>query len=315
MIYLIYGENTYKQELELNKLVAAFDGQPEHINIDTLTLNTLADIVRGGSLFSSARLVVIRGLATNTQLFNKLAEWGGELPDDTTLILVEPKIDKRTKAYKMLSKTAKVVSAEPIGERDSRIVEKWLQEVAHTHGVVLSAAQVSQMVQRSLVAGEKPTARTIDQMQLQRAVEALRGCAEVTDESIATVLPPAVKDTVFDLIGVAAKGDIERVDAILSGLTLVEDGHRVLALTFSQWSQLVMVSSLGGAPAEVAASLGVHPYAAQKLQDIARHFSRKEVQRLTELAARLDASSKNSEVMPWDAVHRLLYAIASRDKK
>lgn len=312
MIYLIYGENIYEQELELHKLIAASVAQPEHIDVDNLTMNGLADIIRGGSLFDSTRLVIIRGLSSNAPLFNKLVEWESEVSDETTLVLIESKLDKRTKAYKMLSKSAEVVRAEPLLERDDMMAEEWLRGLAKSYGVKLSPSQVSQMIRRSLVVGEKPTTRIIDQMQLLHAVEALGGCDDITDESIATVLPPAVTDTVFDLLNIATGREVARVNEILSELTLIEDGHRVLALVMGQWSQLVMVAALGGAPSKIASDIGMHPYVAKKLQDVARHFSRRELQELTELAARLDVGTKLSQMTPWDAIYRLLYAIATR---
>lgn len=312
MIYLIYGENIYEQELALDKLISSSAAQPEHVDVDNLTMNTLADIVRGGSLFASTRLVVIRGLSSDTQLFNKLAEWGSEVSAETTLVLVESKIDRRTKAYKVLSKVAEILRAEPLLERDTRTADDWLKKLAKEYDVTLSPAQRNQMIRRSLVVGEKPTARIIDQMQLLQALKALRGCDNVTDDSIATVLPPATTDTVFDLLAVATARDIAKVNEILAELALIEEGHRVLALVMGQWSQLVMVAALGGSSSKIALDLGVHPYAAQKSQEIAERFTRRELQELTELAARLDTSTKVSQMTPWDATHRLLYAIATR---
>ena len=312
MIYLIYGENIYEQELELRKLISLSDAQPEHIDPDSLTMNMLADIVRGGSLFASTRFIIVRGLASNTQLFNKLAEWGNEVSDETTLVLIESKIDRRTKAYKVLNKIAKILHTEPLLERDSRTADEWLKKLAKDYDVKLSPDQRSQMVRRALVVGEKPITRIIDQMQLLQALQALRGCDNITDDSIATVLPPATTDTVFDLLGTASAREITNVNRILSELMLIEDGHRVLALVMSQWAQLVMVAALGGASSKIAVDLGMHPYAAQKSQEIAERFTRRELQELTGLAARLDAGTKVSQMTPWDATHRLLYAIATR---
>ena len=312
MIYLIYGENIYRQELELHKLISSSVAQPEYIDVNKLTPNSLADIVRGGSLFDSTRLIVVRGLATDTLLFTKFAEWASEVSDDTTVVLIESKIDRRTKSYKILSKIAKILPATPLLERDDRVADEWLEELAKKYSVKLTREQRTQMIRRALVVGEKPADRIIDQMQLLQAVTTLRGCNEVTDDTIATVLPPAITDTVFDLLGIAARREVANVNEILSQLMLVEDGHRLLALIMGQWSQLVMVATLGGAPSEIAIELGMHPYVAKKSQEIAKQFSRHQLQELTALAAHLDAAIKISLMTPWDAAYRLLYAIATR---
>jgi len=68
MIYLIHGENAYLQEAELQKIVKSTGVAPERVDTDALSLNALADIVRGGSLFAMKRLVVIRELSSDATL-------------------------------------------------------------------------------------------------------------------------------------------------------------------------------------------------------------------------------------------------------
>ncbi len=312
MIHLILGENTYKAEQELARIVAASSVSPERLDASSLTANTLADIVRGGSLFSEQRLVVLRQLSENKAVFEKLAEWAGEVPADTTVVLMEVKLDKRTKVYKTLTKVATVITADPLLERDAPAAEQWLDTLANNQKVLLSRPQLRNMVQRALVVGDKPTARAIDQMQLAQAIKALRGVDTVTDDMIATVLPPASGDTVFDLLDMAARRQTARVDALLAELERTDDPHRTLALVMGQWAQLVSVSLADTPPATIAVELGLHPFVAKKLQELARQFTPNEIKTITALAADLDAGSKLSQFAPWDGVYRLMHAIAAR---
>jgi DNA polymerase-3 subunit delta len=312
MIYLIHGENAYLQEQELQKITQTTGLAPERIDVDTLTLNALADIVRGGSLFTEKRLVVIRELSSDITLFGKLAEWAGEVSSETTIVLLERKLDKRTKAYKAIIKAAKVVAADPLTERDMRMAEEWLNKLAKQYSVPISLAQAKQMVERSLIAGEKVSSRIVDQMQLAHALKTLAGAKEVTDEMIATVLPQAIGDTVFDMLDIAARRETARLDALLSDMARTEDGHRVLAMLCGQWAQLAAVATLGGASQSSATELGLHPFVAKKMQETAGKFAMNDIRTLTQLIADLDADTKTSRVTPWDATYRFLYAIISR---
>ena len=312
MIYLIHGENTYVQEQELQKITQTVGLAPERIDVDILTLNALADIVRGGSLFTEKRLVVIRELSSDATLFSKLAEWAGEVPDETTIVLLERKLDKRTKAYKAIIKAAKVIAADPLTERDMRMAEEWLNKLATQRSVPISLGQVRQMIERSLIAGEKVSSRIVDQMQLAHALKALAGAKEVTDDMIATVLPQAIGDTVFDMLDIAAHRESVRLDALLADMARTEDGHRVLAMLSGQWAQLVAVATLGSASQSIATELGLHPFVAKKMQETAGQFVMNDIRTLTQLIADLDADTKTSHVTPWDAVYRFLYAIVSR---
>ena len=312
MLYLILGENAYRAEQELARLISDSNASPERLDAGALTDNTLADIVRGGSLFSEKRLVVLRQLSENKSVFEKLAEWASEVPSDTTLVLLESKLDKRTKAYKGLMKQAKVIPCEPLTERDSYEAESWLAALAKAQKVGLTTEQIGNMVTRALVAGEKPAQRNIDQMQLAQAIKALKGTDEVTDDMIATVLPPAPGDTVFDLLDMATRRQTARVDALLAELERTDDPHRTLALIMGQWAQLVAVSMADTPSAAVAVELGLHPFVAKKLQELARQFTTREIKAITALAADLDAGSKLSQFAPWDGVYRLVHAIVAR---
>ncbi len=314
MVYLILGENTYKAEQELARIVADAKITPERLDAGSLTANTLADIVRGGSLFSEKRLVVLRQLSDNKPVFEKLAEWAGELTGDTTLILIEPKLDKRTKAYKTLTKKATVITAEPLTERDHVAAEQWLDTLASKHGVHLSRAQIRDMVNRVLVASDKPAQRTIDQMQLARSIKALEGVSEVTDDMIATILPPAAGDTVFVVLEFAAARQHDKLATLLEELSRNEDGHQTFALLTSQWAQLVSVALADTPPATIAVELGIHPFVAKKFAELSQQFTRSQLKDITTLAADLDAKMKLSQVTPWDGIHRLVYAISSRTK-
>ena len=312
MIYLIHGENAYLQEVELQKITKIAGARAERIDVDVLSLNALADIVRGGSLFAMKRLVVIRELSRDATLFGKLAEWAGEVPDETTVVLVERKLDKRTKAYKAIIKAATVILAEALTERDVRMAEEWLRTVAKQYNVPLSPAQVTQMVERALVASEKVSSRVVDQMQLAHAIKALAGSKEVSDAMIATVLPQAMVDSVFDMLEIAARRESARLDTLLADMARTEDGHRVLALLSGQWAQLAAVAVLGGSSQSIATELGLHPFVAKKMQETANRFKSGEIRTLTQLIADLDIDTKTSQAGPWDAVYRFLYAVISR---
>ena len=311
MIYLILGPNTYRQEQELHKIISHSHTPAESIDVAALTMNGLADIVRGNSLFGTQRLVILRALSEKTELFTKLVEWVDEISPDTTVVLVEPKLDKRTKAYKVLTTRAKLIDAEVLVERDSAAAERWLYELAKQYNVVLSKEHCRQMIQRALVPGDKPSVRVVDQMQLYQAVKAFQGAKEVTDDMLATVLPPATEETVFTLLELASRGNFDQINHALMTLQMVEDGYKTVALLFSQWSQLAMLVMLGGDSPQAATTVGVHPYVAKKLYGVGRAFSRHDIRTITQLAATLDSDMKISRVTPWDAIYRFTYAVAA----
>jgi len=100
MLYLIVGKNSYVAEQELAKIVQHAPVPAEHIDTQQLDAAGLAELVRGVSLFATQRLIVLRRLSERPDLWEQLGQWAHDIPDETTLMLVEPGLDKRTKTYK-----------------------------------------------------------------------------------------------------------------------------------------------------------------------------------------------------------------------
>ena len=306
MIYLIIGENAYAAERELARIGKEFGATPEHVDVLALTVSQLADIVRAQSLFAIRRLIVCRGLSDNKLVWEKLGEWASEVADDTALVLIETKADKRTKAYKAIAKQAKLTTVEQMGDRDWRQAEAWLDDYAHAHKVKLSRQHIHEMVQRAHVPDAKPGRQLIDQQVMATAVQTLASLPEVDDDAIATVMPQTSHGTVFDILNYALHGERDKVHDLLTQLKRQDEALAVFPSLMSQWVQLVEIALAGEDAAE---DLGIHPYVAQKLAQLARNVRRDQLKHITELGARLDADMKRSAIEPWDAVDRFVLAL------
>ena len=314
MIYLIVGTNAYRVQYELQRLVKSLGVRPEKIDASSLDLNKLADTVRGLSLFQERRLIVIERLSERKDLWDKLGEWASDIAVETYLVLIEPRPDKRTKTFKILQKTAKLIEATPLTDRQRPAAEKWLLDYASEHGVKLTKTQASNMVARAIVADEKSRSAEIDQLQLTHAVAALKNTVKIDDVAIATVLPPAREFSVFDIIELAVCGKTANLRSALDELRRSDDVYKVAPLVWSQWSQLVLLAKAEAASTSDTIDLGIHPFVAKKLRPLARQLSPKDLAELTELAAERDYQMKTSSVDPWIALEDFLFRVALRQK-
>ena len=314
MIYLIIGTNAYRAQYELQQLEKSLGVRPERIDVSSLDLNKLADTMHGLSLFQEQRLIVIERLSERKDLWDKLGEWASDIAAETYLVLIEPRPDKRTKTFKTLQKTAKLVEATPLTDRQRPAAEKWLLDYASEHSVKLTKTQASDMVARAIVADEKSRSTEINQLQLTHAVAALKNAVKIDDAAIATVLPPAREFSVFDIIELAVRGKTANLRSALDELRRSDDVYKVAPLVWSQWSQLVLLAKAEAAGASDTIDLGIHPFVAKKLRPLARQLSPKDLAELTELAAERDYQMKTSAINPWTALEDLLFRVASRQK-
>lgn len=310
MIYLIIGTNTYTVDDAIRKIQRSSGCSIERFDAVSLTINNLADIIRGGTLFAQKRLVIIGQLSENEIVWEKLGEWASGVSNDITLVLIEEKLDKRTKTYKFLTKASKIILADSWSEYESGKAEQWLLQYAKQHQVALSPTQCRNMVVRSLVVDPTLKKRIVNQQQLVQAVMTLQLChGAITDGAIATVMPPAVADTIFDLLTAAAHKNTTKLSKILVELHDSADAYAIFAVVMGQWAQLVSVIST---PTSSAGDLGIHPYAQKKLRELTPLFTQKEIATLTRVAKTMDAMAKRVAFSPWDNLERFLFEIASR---
>ncbi len=312
MIYCIEGTNSIRVREEIARIHAKHGGELERVDGASLTENQLPDLLSGATLFSSKRCIVVRGLSENTAVWERLGEWVERIHDDTALILVEQKLDKRTKTYKQLKAHATLISAAEWTERDAQLAEEWLRGSARKAGIRLSPKQVANMVDRAHIVGERPGSFTIDQMRLVTALRSLANLDEVTDEAIHTVMPPAFTETVYDLMEAAVRQKSQHVRAALAELKASEDAYKVFASLVAQWTQLVSIALVQATDASQLGALGIHPYVIKKTGGLANLFTRQQLRAITLTCADLDSRMKLSEFDPWDGVSRLILAIERR---
>ncbi len=301
MITVLTGENSFELERALRKIVATFDGVAERIDGSELELKQLPDLLMGGTLFATQRLVVIKALSDNKTIWPVLSDWLARVSDDVQLVLVEPKPDKRTKTYKDIVKVAKVEEFKPWGERDGMLAEKWAQAEAKTLGLSLEASNARLVVARV----------GVDQWAIYRALEKLSVLDEVTSEIIQDVVELSPTENVFNLFETALRGDSKSVMHMIATLELTEDPYRVFGLLSGQAVQLLALTVGDKPSAEIAKDIGAHPYAVSKLGSHAKRLGEAGNRKVIRAFAEADTAMKTSAAEPWLLIERALLKIAS----
>ncbi len=301
MIRLLIGENSFEIDRALGRIVSDFDGEPERIDGSELELRQLPDLLMGMSLFNEKRLVVIKNLSENKPVWVDFSEWLDRLSDDISLVLIEPKPDKRTKTYKDLQKRAEVIEFKPWGERDSGVAQAWAREEATRMGLGLSQPLARVLVDRT----------GIDQWRVYHALEKLAVLDDVTEIAIREVIDVSPQENVFQLFETALEGDGKKVQEMIQTLALSEDAYRVFGLLASQAVQMTALSLADKPSGEIARDIGAHPFVLSKLTRPVEQLGRPGVRKVVATLAETDISMKSSSVEPWLLIERALLNIAA----
>lgn len=301
MITVLTGENSFEVTRALEKIVADFAGAAEKFDGDSLELAQLPDLLLGGTLFATERLIVIRNLSENKQLWEVLPDWLEKTSADTHVVLVEPKPDKRTKTYKDLKKYAQLQEFSPWGDRDVMLAEKWVAEEAERQGLALDKKLAQQLVARV----------GMDQWQLFHAVEKLAVLDAVTTDVIERLIEANPTENVFNLLDAALRGDTQKVSSMIHTLQLGQDPYMTFGLLGGQVFQLAALAASGKPSTELAKDIGAHPYALGKLAPHAKKLGRTGTKKLVRIFADTDTAMKSTATDPWILIEQALVKTAS----
>lgn len=301
MITVLTGENSFETSQALDAIVADFAGVAEKFEGSELELVQLPDLLLGGTLFATERLVIIKNLSENKQLWDVLPDWLERMSDDVHVVLVEPKPDKRTKTYKDLKKYADVREFALWGDRDIIAAEKWVADEAKHQGLNLDKKIAQQLVARV----------GLDQWQLYHAVEKLAVLDNITPEIIEQTIEANPTENVFNLLDAALRGDARKVSDMIRTLQLSQDPYMTFGLLAGQVFQLAALAVTDKPSGEIAKDIGAHPYALSKLAPHAKKLGRTGTKKIIQIFADTDIAMKSTATDPWLLIEQALIKTTS----
>jgi len=298
MIHLLYGDNEFEKQAALVALVG--DADVVRYDGEELTLADMQEITIGQTLFTQSSVYVISKLSENSDIWSRLSE----LPfdDDKTIILVESKLDKRTKTYKWLQKTAKTQEFLPLSDRQKPQLISWCEVQARERGYKLTRTQIGTLVDRL----------GFDQLRLSNFLDQLALTEKITDELINDLVPLARSENVFDLFVAALSKDYETVHNIISYLESesgVDGAYQTMGLLASQATNMAALVLAGGDNKTVVADLSVNPYVLQRLSSSARTVDIEHLRRINDALFQADLQMKTTGVNPWLLIETALVSL------
>ncbi len=288
MIHLLHGNNEFEKRAALAALVG--DADVMRRDGEALTLADIQEITIGQTLFTQSSVYVISRLSENPDIWPRLPEISFD--DDKTIILIEGKLDKRTKTYKWLQKTAKTQEFVPLGDRQKPQLITWCETQAHERGYKLTRKQIGMLIDRL----------GFDQLRLSNFLDQLALAEKITDALINDLVPLARSENVFDLFVSALSKDYETVHNIISYLESesgTDGAYQTMGLLASQATNMAALVLSGGDNNMVAVDLSVNPYVLQRLSSSARTIDIEHLRRINDALFQADLQMKTTGVNPW----------------
>ena len=295
MIHFLYGENDYALTRAAARLTEEFTKEHGAHSLaqyegENVQLADLPQLLQGQSLFSDAKLIVIRGASTNKPLWEGLGDFL-EAARDVDLLILESKPDKRTRTFKWLQKHAETRECKLLDERETTT---WLETESRRLKINLSHEVAGFLVRYS----------GTDQWRLHNDLEKLSLAEKpITKELVEELIEPNPTASVFDLLDAILTGRQEDAQRLLSIVRVYEEPYKFMGLFVSQLYALALSVVADHRPSQaIAKDAGIHPYVAQKTLALAKKIDRDRLRQIVDRVEECDTAMKSTGGDPWTLI-------------
>ncbi len=306
MIITLCGVNQHevaKRLREIKKDFTKLNGTAgvESYSAEQLTVNNLAAILTGTTLFATYRLVIIYRVSENKEVTETLLPLLARIPQEVSVVLVEGQLDKRTVFYKTLKKETDFFEFKELAEGD---LLHWIKQVVDEAGGRITPVN-ARLLQQYV---------GTDQTRLQNELNKLLAYdPNITEQSIAELVEQSSQETVFQLLDRTLNGDASQALAVLKKL---EDAHEdpfaITNLLIWQTNIVAIVfSAKNETDGAVAKAAKVNPFVVKKTRGLTRRMNATSLNRIIDLVAELDITLKTTAVDPWELLGNTIVEIAS----
>lgn len=305
MIYTITGVNSFLLRAALDTMVQRFvaehgDFGLERIDGEEAGYDRIRESIESMPFLASKKMVVLRAPSANKQFVENVEKLLGAVGDDTELIIIEPKLDKRLSYYKYLKKNT---DYQEYAELDENGLSKWLVAQAKERGGSLSQADARFIVDRI----------GVNQQRLSNELAKLIAYeSSITRAAIELLVEPTPQSTIFELLDAAFAGKTARALALYDeqrggGV----EAQQIIAMLGWQLHILAEVKMAGDRdPALIAKEAKLNPFVVRKTSSIARSLSVSALKDLVRAALELDLRLKSSSIDADEAAKLFIMQLA-----
>lgn len=298
------GKNSFALSAAAADILAAFTAEHGEFDVERLdaeaSLERLQQALTGVPFLSARKLVVINGGAANKAFAEAAPDLLSDIGDTTDVLLIEPKLDKRSGYYKYLHKNT---DYKEFTELDAAGLARWLANRAKEQGGTLKPADAQYLVTR-VGTNQQLLANELDKLLLYNPQIDRPAIDALTDET--------PQSTIFELLDAAFAGQTDRALKLYAEQRALKvEPQQIIAMLAWQWHILALIKTAGDrTPDQIAGEAKVSPYTVKKSQRLAARLSLSDVKRHVAELQRLDVLSKTDTLNVNEAVQYYLVSLA-----
>lgn len=290
---------------ELDRRVAKFlkehgDMALEKLDGEDAEFSRISESLKSLPFLASKKMVVLRSPSANKEFVEKAETSLTNIPETTDVIIVEPKLDKRSVYYKFLKKST---DYHEFNELDEFGLSGWLADYVKSEGGSLSQSDAKYLVER---------VGANQQLLASEVTKLLDYDKSITRKTIDLLTEPTPQSTIFELLDAAFAGNTKKaLNLYQEQRSLKVEPIQIIAMLAWQLHVLALIKSAGSKSAEeIASQAKINPFVVRKSQNIARNLNLSELKQLVADVLDLDIRLKSESIDADDALKNLLIQIS-----
>jgi len=275
--------------MELAKIIQAFVAQYgdmafEQLDGEEVSYERMAEAVQSLPFLVAKKLVVLRTPSVNKQFMEQAETLLSDVPETTDVVLVEPKLDKRTAYHKWLKQHT---AYKEYDELDARRLASWVVQFAKEQGSSISLSDAAYLID---------TVGTDQQLLSNEICKLVLAGTKITRDTIHQLTEPMPQSKIFDLLDAAFSGQTKKaLELYAEQRRLKVEPQEILAMLGWQLRQVALAKT-AGTKHDLIKEGKVSSYSARKAQVIARRLTLERLKNLVYDLVLLDARSKRQSI-------------------
>lgn len=303
-VYFFFGDDLFELERYVEKIKKTYNNLELGVNffqLDKSNIDSLLDVCTSVSFFGEEKLVIVKDtkLKFNVEQLSELKN------TKSTVVIIEPEVDKRTSEYKKITKLATCVEFSELKIKDAAV---YVRKVLAGYKI-----QVSEEVALYMVEVCTPNKQLLIN-EFRKIVAYLKEGDTLTKDIIDKICVRTLDAKIFDVIDniIAKKKDVafKELDDLIQAKTYIGVISSVIYKQLKQLYQIKLLEEKSKAEnrkVDIAQTLGINPFVYSKLAKIKDMYS---VDKLEELLLEFAQYDLNSKIGLDDAVLGLKRIIA-----
>jgi DNA polymerase-3 subunit delta len=304
MTVTLTGENSFGLRSVLRQLVDEFvtangDLVLERIDGEEADLAQISEALSSLPFLAAKKLVVLRTPGANKQFAEDAEQILDDLPETNDVVLVEPKLDKRTAYYKFLKKQTDFREFPPL---DQNGLARWLTEAAKEKEGSLSTADARYLVER---------VGTDQQLLSSELEKLLLYSSKIDRQTIDLLTEPTPQSTVFELLEAAFAGNRKKAAKLYEEQRALKvEPAQIIAMLTWQLHVLAIIKAAGDRSTDqIAKEAKLNPFVVRKSQNIARKLTLAGLKKLIHDLLQIDVAMKTTSIDADEAVRHYLLSL------